>query len=56
MPSKKAEPAEGVAPHISNKPDRYEAGVPVSVKSVPADASTSESKSGQKANTTKEKD
>jgi hypothetical protein len=54
MPSKKAEPAEGVAPRINQKPDRYaETGVRVAV---PTDASVPESKSGQQANTTKEKD
>jgi hypothetical protein len=51
---KKDEPAEGVAPRINNKPDRYaETGVRVAV---PTDVSAAESKSGQKANTTKEKD
>lgn len=54
MPSKKAKPAEGVAPRVSTKPDRYaEHGVAVSV---PRDASVPESKPGQQANTTKEKD
>jgi hypothetical protein len=54
MPSKKAEPAdEGVAPRINNKPDRYaETGVRVAV---PHAVSASESKSGQQANTAKEK-
>jgi hypothetical protein len=54
MPSKKAEPAEGVPVRINNKPDRYaETGVAVRV---PRDASVAESKAGQQANTTKEKD
>lgn len=51
MPDKKDEPAEGVAPRLSNTPDRYEDGVPVAT---PEDASEAESKSGQKA-TNKEK-
>jgi hypothetical protein len=55
MPAKKKADADpGVAVNPPHTEDRYaERGVPVSV---PADASDSESKSGQKANTTKEKD
>jgi hypothetical protein len=56
MPSKKAEPAEGVAPRISNKPDRYaETGVAVAVPKSTAKKAVSK-KAGQQANTNEEKD
>jgi hypothetical protein len=57
MPSKKEasekqQAAEGIALRITSKPDRYaEHGLSVSV---PKDASTSETKTGQTATTQKE--
>lgn len=52
MASRKPAPVEGVALNIGNTRDRFGDGVAVSV---PEDASTTESKSGQKAAPTKEK-
>ena len=53
MSSKKHDDTEGVAVRLDSAPDHRADGVPVSI---PEDASVAESKSGHKANTTKEKD